>query len=54
MLLVLPGRPEPLLLAALLLLRAEPPEAVEVWELEAAEPEDCEEDGWVEEVTGVG
>ncbi len=53
-LLVLPGRPEPLLLAALLLLSAEPPEAIEIWELEEAEHEDCEEDDWVEEVTGVG
>lgn len=50
MLLVLPDRPEPLLLAALLLLRVEPPEAIEVCKLE----EDCEEDDWEEEGIGFG
>jgi len=44
-LLVLPDRPEPLLLAALLLLRVEPPEAIEVCKLD----EDCEEVDWEEE-----
>lgn len=52
MLLVVPGKPEPLLLAALLLLRVELPEAIEVWEL--VEPEDCEEEVCVEEGAGLG
>lgn len=54
MLLVLPGKPEPLLLAALLLLRAELPEAIDVRELVEAEPEDCKEVGCVDEGAGLG
>lgn len=54
MLLVPPGKPEPLLLAAVLLLRAELPGAIEVWELVEAEPEGCEEVGCVEEGAGLG